>query len=202
MAMLIRVSHLALLGALALTPLFPASAYDKSSRLDRAWKRYVNAKTGYCVSYPRRWVRGDAYDGDGLYAESGMRKLSAPLGSLDISATSEENLTPQAKTPAIQPVNFNADAESHMDGLKRFLRVQDTEILDRRPFKLAGADSLLLKTRYFDPREHSSWIEEIVFARKNGVLYRLELQARADQIERFEPIFTRFVNSFQFECKH
>jgi hypothetical protein len=57
-----------------------------------------------------------------------------------------------------------------------------------------------MKVRYLDPRDRRIWVDEIIFSQRDGLSYRLELEARADQLERFEANFTRFVNSFQMEC--
>ena len=73
--------------------------------------------------------------------------------------------------------------------------------MEQHRLMVGGAEALFLKTRYFDPRERSFWIEEIILTRRNGLLYRMELQSRADQIRRFEPVFARFASSFQFDCR-
>ena len=160
---------------------------------DRAWKRYANKEWGYCISYPRRWHRGQAFDGAGLYAAVNRKNSSLPIGALDVAAF--------ADGPAVTRVGFHSDVEAHLEGLRRFAHAQDTEILEQRAFPLSGTDGLFVKARYFDPVERSEWIEELVFARHNGVLYRLELQTQEQYLSRFEAVFARFAQSLALECR-
>src|SRR6516162_151919 len=55
------------------------------SKLDSSWKTYSNAKLGFCVEYPAHWVRSSAFEGDGMYVETGVKKFSLPIGEIDIS---------------------------------------------------------------------------------------------------------------------
>ncbi len=162
-------------------------------RADRGWKRYTNTQWGYCVNYPRRWQRGDAIDGSGIYARTGVTKRSLPAGAVDITAFNDA-------PAAVKNVSLSSDMEADMDGLRKFVRAEETRILEQRQMTIAGADALFLKAKYFDPREKSFWVEEIILTRRKGRLYRLELQSRADQMRRFEPVFVRFASSFQFDC--
>ena len=162
-------------------------------RDDRAWKRYTNPKLGYCINYPKRWQRGNALDGAGIYARTGITKHSLPAGAVDVTAFAD------AAEP-FKNISLTSDMQANIDGLQRFARVEDTQVLEQRRVTVSGEDALFLKAKYFDPRERSSWIEEIILTRRNGLLYRLELQARADQMRRFEPVFARFAGSFRFNC--
>ena len=45
---------------------FAGSRNENASRDDKSWKRYTNKQVGYCVSYPRRWQKGDAFEGAGI----------------------------------------------------------------------------------------------------------------------------------------
>jgi hypothetical protein len=157
---------------------------------DSAWKHYYNAEYGYCLKYPSRWFKGDAFEGAGVYFSSGERKHSRPVGEIDIEVL-------RAPTPSL---NLTDDFESHLAGVKRFQRAQQVEVLEKRPVFLLGANALLAKDRYYDPQDRTDWIDEILFVRREGVLYRLALECRPDQAERFESVFTHLVESFQFKC--
>ncbi len=157
-------------------------------KLDRSWKRYVNAEWGYCVSYPDRWRKGDAFEGSGMYVETGVKKRSSPLGEMDIAVIPNDS------------GGFMQDVQMHLDGLKKFERAQHIEELDQRQLDLFGTSALLSKERYYDPLDRAKWVDEIVFTRRANRLYRLELECRADQLARFEPVFTKLVGSFQFDC--
>jgi hypothetical protein len=52
---------------------------------DRSWKRYYNSSFGYCVSYPSRWIRGEAFDGAGLFVKTGASRFSRPMGAMDFA---------------------------------------------------------------------------------------------------------------------
>jgi len=78
--------------------------------------------------------------------------------------------------------------------------VRRVEILERRTITLSTSPGLFVKIRYLDPRDRKFWIDEVIFARHQHLSYRLELESRADQIQRFEANFTQFVNSFQMDC--
>lgn len=182
----------ALLCCFALSALLPTFAASKSiPKLDRAWKRYRNAQWGYCVSYPSRWLRGDAFDGAGLFVETGNKKFSNPLGEIDVAALSPVQ---NAKISLADIVKV------HLDGLRKFERAQRMEILETREIPLLDTKALFTKERYYDPQDRAHWIGEIVFSRRKDILYRLELTSRSDQLERFEPVFTRVLSTFQFDC--
>src|SRR5947209_7359511 len=71
-----------LLALLACAYCISAGAFSK---LDSSWKTYSNPKLGFCVEYPARWVRSSAFEGDGMYFETGVKKFSLPIGEIDVS---------------------------------------------------------------------------------------------------------------------
>jgi hypothetical protein len=165
-------------------------------RLDRAWKIYLNRATGFCISYPSRWARIETYDGSGFAVTAGVKKHSPiPVGSMDVSALA----LPNAQAHSIL-LGFDDDFGLQLAGLKKFARAEKVEVLEKRNFSLGASPSLFVKVRYLDPRDRRFWIDEVIFARREHLTYRLELESRADQLERFEANFTQFVNSFQMEC--
>jgi hypothetical protein len=176
-----------------LAPLLEASDQKATSRQDSSWKRYHNLKAAYCVSYPARWQRGDAFEGAGLFVEAGVKKRSRPTGEIDVA------LLPSAE-PSQPRLTLVDDLKVHLDGLKRFQRAQKLEILEQRQMNLVGSPALFSKNSYYDPMDRSSWIEEVVLVSHNEGLYRLELECRADQIDRFEKVFTTLLSTFQFDC--
>lgn len=163
---------------------------------DRNWKPYKNPEWGYCVSYPSRWLKGDAFDGAGIYVETGKQRYSKPLGSMDVGALPN----PDVSLASARPVSFLDDFEVHLDVLKKFERAESVVILDKREMQLLGGSALFIKDRYYDPQDRADWAEEIVFTRHKGTLYRLELECRADQLARFEPVFDLFMRTFRFDC--
>jgi hypothetical protein len=187
-----RLSALALV-ALTATGRSPASS---ALRQDRAWKTYLNRTAGFCISYPARWAKSETYDGSGLAVTTGVKKHSPiPVGSMDVSALAFPG-------GEVRPASLNLDNDFdlQMTGLKKFVRAEQVEILDKRVFTLGASPSLFMKVRYLDPRDRRIWVDEVIFSRRDRLSYRLELEARGDQLERFEANFTRFVNSFQMEC--
>ncbi|HWE51574.1 MAG TPA: hypothetical protein VG273_17410 [Bryobacteraceae bacterium] len=174
-----------LLGSLTLVYAWGGKV-PSTHRLDSSWKRYSNDDIGYCVSYPSRWLRGEAFDGAGMYFETGLKKYSRPAGEMDISAFS-----------GIQTVDY---LRTHLEGLKRFERARNLKVLDQREMPLLGSTALFTKDSYSDPLDKTEWIDEIVLASSGKMLYRLELECRKDQIGRFEPLFEQFVQSFRLQC--
>lgn len=168
-----------------------------TNRLDHAWKNYKNAQQGYCVSYPSQWAKGSGFDGAGLVVETGAKKFARPSGEIDIAAASTKS---DSEAPAAASVTLVDDLKMHLAGLAKFERAERMEVLDQHSLTLAGQPGLFTKDRYYDPLERTTWIEELVFARQGDVVYRLELECRADELERFEPVFTRFISTFQFDC--
>jgi hypothetical protein len=184
----------------ALTFVLLAAAYVSPGgsvlRQDRAWKVYLNRTNGFCVSYPSRWAKIETYDGSGLAVTSGLKKHSPiPVGSMDVSALASSD-------PQIHSVSLalDDDFDLQLAGLKKFARAEQVEVLERRMVTLGTSPSLFVKVRYLDPRDRKLWIDEVIFARHEHLSYRLELESRADQIQRFEANFTQFVNSFQMNC--
>jgi hypothetical protein len=166
------------------------------NRLDHAWKQYRNTQWGYCVSYPSRWYKGDAFEGSGLLVETGSKKFSKPVGEIDVEALAAH----PADTAPTASLTLVDDFKVHLEGLAKFERAERMEVLDQRPLVLGGKPALFTKDRYYDPLERATWIEELVFAHRGDVLYRLEMECRADEAARFEPVFTRFIDTFQFDC--
>ena len=186
-----------LLGCFALSSLLSAVVFAGSvPRQDTSWKRYRNTGAGYCVSYPTRWYRGDAFDGSGLYVMTGAKKHSRATGEIDVGIFPNA-VSNQAHTANI---SLTEDFKSHVDGMMKFERAERLEVLDQHPTEVAGSPALFTKDRYYDPQDRSTWMEEVLFVRHKNDLYRLELECKADQLLRFEAVFTQLVNSFTFDC--
>jgi hypothetical protein len=163
---------------------------------DRSWKQYRNQELGYCVSYPSRWLKGDAFEGGGFYVATGLKKHSRPLGEIDVGV-----LPPlSVEAPHTAAVSLIENLQAHLDGLKTFERARNMEVLETRSSQFLGSPALFTKDRYYDPQDRHTWIDEVVFVQRANRLFRLELECAADQIERFEPVFTHLLSSFQFEC--
>jgi len=170
---------------------------DFDQRLDRSWKRYRNAEYGYCVSYPSRWVRGEAFEGAGLFVETGLKKFSRPIGAMDFEA-----LSSAPKDARVLPETLAENLEDHLAGLQRFERAERMEILEKREMQVQGNAALFTKHRYYDPQERATWMEEVLFVNRNETVYRFEMDCRADQIERFAPVFEYLVQTVQFDCSN
>jgi len=170
-------------------------AAPQPGKQDRTWKPYTNSQWDYCVSYPSHWLKGDAFDGAGIYVETGLKRYSKPLGEIDVGVMPTE-----VESAVATPVSLVENLQVHFEGLKKFERAEAIEVLEKRDMKLAGSSALFTKDRYYDPQERATWIEEIIFTHYKGALYRLELECRDDQLERFEPVFRTFVSTFRFDC--
>jgi hypothetical protein len=166
----------------------------QAPKQDRSWKAYANTQWGYCVSYPSRWLKGDAFDGAGIFVATGEKRFSRPLGEIDVGAL-------PASRPQDSSLTLIEDRDAHLEVLKKFERAESLEILEQREMQVAGAAALFIKDRYYDPQERAAWIDEIIFTERKGTLYRLELECRADQVDRFEPVFQMFVGTFRFDCE-
>jgi hypothetical protein len=160
----------------------------KMNRMDRAWKGYRNTRFGYCIAYPSRWVREDAFDGAGFWVEAGEKSGWPPLGEMDVRVLGRSG----------DPVQF---LTLHLENLKRFERAQQLEVIRRGRGSVRGAPALFAAERYRDQLDGSEWVDELVLTSLGATLYLLELECRADQLSRFEPIFERFSDSFRFECE-
>lgn len=165
-------------------------------KLETSWKHYQNKQWGYCVSYPARWSKAEAFEGSGMYVKTGLNKHSKAVAEMDINALPNRLNDINHATPISLTDNFRL----HLEDLKRFQRAENLEVLEDRPTQLYDTPALLTKDRYFDPQDGSSWIDEIVSIERNQTLYTLELECRADQLARFEPAFNHFVGTFRFNC--
>ena len=179
----------------AFSSLLPMATAGGIPKQDRSWKRYYNPSFGYCVSYPSRWLRGEAFDGAGLFVKTGVSRFSRPLGAIDFGVLE----SPPADA-RLAPINLVDDLRVHLAGLKKFERAERMEILEQRELKFLGHAALFTRNRYYDPQDRATWAEEILFINRNGTLYRLELACRLDQLARFEPVFLQLMNTFQFDC--
>jgi hypothetical protein len=166
------------------------------SKQDRNWKAYTNSQWGFCLSYPSRWLKGDAFDGAGIFVETGLKKYSKPLGEIDVGVISTDE--PQAERAT--PISLVENLEIHFNGLKKFERAESIEILEKREMQILDSSALFTKDRYYDPQDRATWVEELVFVHHNGALYRVELECRDDQLPRFEPVFQTLLSTFRFDC--
>ncbi len=169
---------------------------EKIPKQDRAWKQYQNKRWGYCVSYPARWIKGDAYDGAGLFVKTGLTKFSAsPSGEIDVSV--QELPSPLKRDVALDLAD---SVQFHLKGIVKFQRAQGMEVMETRQMTLADSPALFTKDKYVDPLERVSWMEEVIFVSQGDQLYRLELVCLAKDAGRFQRVFQQVVNSFSFHC--
>lgn len=159
-------------------------------KLDRTWKKYKDRSLGFCVSYPARWMRGEGSDGTGVYFAASAHSNEVPAGEIDVAVLKDQF------PPATDYV------ELHLAGLRQFERAQKIELLGSAAFTLAGMRAVFNKTRYFDPLEKASWVDELIVAGQGSTLYRLQLECRDQDLTRFEAVFHRLVASFVPECTH
>lgn len=178
----------------------PAEPTPKSvspPKQDRAWKHYRNQQLGYCLTYPARWLRGDAFDGAGFYVETGVKKYSRPIGEIDVGV-----LPPlSGNVPHTSAVGLVENLQLHLNGLKTFERAENMEVLEKRTMQFLGSPALFTKDRYYDPQDRHTWIDEVIFVQHKDTLFRFELECSADQLGRFESVFAHLLDSFQFECR-
>jgi hypothetical protein len=163
---------------------------------DSVWKRYYNSDGKYCVSYPARWYKADAFEGSGLYVATGVKKHSRATGEIDV-AFFRDPLKTTSHTPVVA---LKEDFEAHVEGLTKFERAERMQVMEQRTIDISGSAGLLTKDRYYDPQDRSTWVEEILSVYHSNQIYRVELECKADQLQRFEPVFSRLISSLQFDC--
>src|SRR3954468_3583764 len=158
--------HNALLCSFAFSSLLPivvnAGGIPKQ---DRSWKRYYNPSFGYCVSYPSRWLRGEAFDGAGLFVKTGASRFSRPMGAMDFAVLDSPPVGAR-----LAPISLIEDLRVHLAGLKKFERAERMEILEQRELKFLGHFPLFTQNPYYDPQEPANWAEEILFINRIGTL--------------------------------
>lgn len=183
--------------AFAISSLLAYGGAPSTTSLDSSWSHYFNPDARYCVSYPSRWYKADAFDGSGLYVMAGAKKHARATGEIDVT------LFPNPTSGAAHAANVSLKDtfDLHVEGLQKFERAERMEVLEQKPMDIAGAQGLFTKDRYYDPQDRSHWIEEVLFVQHGGDVYRLELECKEDQVSRFEPVFSHVVRSFQFDCQ-
>jgi hypothetical protein len=164
---------------------------------ETSWKLYRNKQWGYCVNYPARWFKGEAFEGSGIFVKTGIKKHSRPVAEIDVGAFPN----PPENRAHTTPISLTENFQLHVEGLKKFQRAERLEILEKRAIDLSGNSALFTKDRYFDPLDGATWVDEIVVVSRNETLYTLELECRSDQLARFEPVFNQFVSTFEFDCR-
>jgi hypothetical protein len=187
-------AYMMLLSCLSALPLAGGAGNIGTIRPETSWKLYRNKQWGYCVSYPSRWFKGEAWEGSGIFVKTGVKKHSRPVGEIDIGANKSEGLHEPT------PISLTESFQLHVEGLKKFERAERLEILEKRPVNISGNSALFTKDRYFDPLDGATWVDEIVLVERKQTLYTLELECRSDQLARFEPVFSHFVSTFQPIC--
>ena len=192
-----RTRAVATILSIAATLIPSALPADISPDIASSWKHYRNKQWGYCINYPAHWFKGDAFEGSGIFIKARAKKHVRFLGEMDVSAIPDgpDNLNHPV------PVRLTESLQTHLDGLRKFERAQQLEILEQRPIELHGTAALFTKDRYFDPQDGKRWIDEIVLVNRDQTLYTLELVCRSEQVAHFEPVFTQFVSTFQLDCR-
>lgn len=170
------------------------------ARDDGAWKNYYNRQAGYCVDYPSHWVSGEAFEGSGFFLLPAPNRHSSSLAEID-GAVLPEGLRPEAALPG-NAASFTLieEAQLHVEHLGKFGLAEQPKLVEQHDTLLFGSPALFTEDSYYDPQNHQAMVDEIVFANHAGMLYRLELASRADELDRFEPVFQRLVGSFRFNC--
>lgn len=186
----------AVLCCVVFSPIIEGFKTPSTPKQDRAWKSYRNSQWGYCVSYPSRWQKGDAFEGAGLFVATGEKKYSKPLGEIDVTALAPSS----GDLGESQRTDLAYDLETHFSVLRRFVRAERVEMLAERQMEVMGNLALFTKDRYYDPQERATWLEELVLVSGKDALFRLELECRADHAERFEPVFAHVLQTFRFDC--
>jgi hypothetical protein len=161
---------------------------------DRSWKPYRNAQAGYCLSYPGRWRRGEAFDGAGFYVATGVSRYSRPVGEIDVAVFANPGEVHSADT------SLSDDAQQHLQGLVTFERAEKMQVVERRSLQFLGSPAFLTKDSYYDPQGKEVWSDEVIFVEYEGRVFRLELECRKDQLDRFQQDFDRLLSSFRFSC--
>jgi hypothetical protein len=165
-------------------------AYESPAKDDRSWKNYYNQQGGYCVDYPSRWLTGEALDGAGFVLIPAPSRHSSSVAEID---------------GAMLPLDAAGstlleEGQLHLKDRNKFGLAEKIELVDQHETSLFGAPALFLRDIYVDPQSRREMVDEIVFATHGGVLYRLELATRADELKRFDAVFQHLVNSFRFDC--
>ena len=185
-----------LFGCLAALSLAAHGATVGAFKPETSWKLYRNKQWGYCVSYPSRWFKGEAFEGSGFFVKAGLKKRSRPVAEIDIGAFAN----PAEDPPQPPPISLIENFQLHIEGLKKFQRAERLEVLEKRVMDISDNSALFTKDRYFDPLDGATWVDEIVGVNRNATLYTLQLECRSDHLARFEPIFNQFVSTFGFVC--
>jgi hypothetical protein len=157
---------------------------------DRSWKNYYNQQGSYCVDYPSHWVSGDAFEGGGFFLIPVANPRSKSLAEIDVSVLEGRRAGS----------NLVDEVLSHLDDLKKFGLAESLRVLERHDAMLSGSPALFASDTYDDPQSGAAMVDEIVFAARAGMLYRLELTSGAGQLARFDPVFQHLVSSFRFDC--
>jgi hypothetical protein len=142
------------------------------------------------VDYPARWISGEALDGAGFFLKPGPNRHRTSLAEIDGTVFPDG----AAGTTLIEEARF------HADDLRKFELAQQLRLLDQHDTLLFGSPALFTRDTYYDPQNHATMVDEIVFAVHAGMLFRLELASREDELSRFEPVFQHLVGSFRFDC--
>jgi hypothetical protein len=124
-----------------------------------------------------------------------MKRFSRPLGEIDFEA-----IASPPKDARVLPVSLADSLQDHLAVLQKFERAERMEILEKRDVSVQGSAALFTKHRYYDPQERATWMEEVLFVNRNETVYRFELDCRADQIDRFAPVFEHLLGTVQFDC--
>jgi hypothetical protein len=180
----------------ALFSFMAASLSASSLPANGPWKIYYNPLGQYCIDYPSRWQPAEAFEGAGLLLKPGIALHSKSPGEIDVEVLSDRRANANGEARAV----LLKELQTHLDDLKKFERAENLEVLERRDILFFGSSALFVKDRYYDPQDRAVWVDEIIFINRGGTLYRLELTCRADELSRFEAVFTRLTSTFQFDC--
>jgi hypothetical protein len=159
------------------------------------WATYRNQRWGFCIGYPAGWMLREGFDGAGMSASP--QPEGGTLGKSVVSAGASANqLVDLTSGP---PRTLEQNFEIDLDGLRES-HPEHLEVLEERRAKFSDLPALVTVTRWIEPTNDITWVEETLWILKNQVIYAVELKCPRSELRRLEPILKKMTKTLVLHC--
>jgi hypothetical protein len=162
-------------------------------------RHYFNSNYNFCIEYPKKWQRNEALDGNAIaLLPPGQRAGPLPYSAIfvggHVNQTSEQD---ENRGETLDEI-FESGLKAFQEGDAAFKATQ-LKVTERRRSRLVGYPVLVSTIEYV--LDNRYWQEhQILILTRSDAVFELTLTCRADQIQKFTPIFNGIVHSFRIRC--
>ncbi|MGH9689468.1 MAG: hypothetical protein ACRD5K_20580, partial [Candidatus Acidiferrales bacterium] len=167
------------------------------------WTRYVNARWGFCVDYPKDWKAEFGTDGSGIElhpypAQDPSKATYISIGGLPDQPDVDNANIVLDDSP---PLDLEGNLTRTLEGLREYNHASGIRVLQKRQLGFHGYNALSTKIGYRTPPNDTEWIDETLWINKEYIIFTATLLGQPEQVRRLEPVYRDIItHRFQLVC--